>query len=1218
MRKLFAIFVMLIALAGGAAAQTKVNGARGVPVTNEGVTGTTLNKLVKLTGANTAVLAATTDTSGIIGICLDGCGTTGQADISRLGIAACVFDGGITQNDYVQISATTAGDCHDSGAAYPTSGELIGRVFSPTNASAGTYLVLLNGGEVQATTGGGGGVSTFSAGNLVPLFSSSVANPTTTPALSFALSNAAGHTFFGNNTGTTGAPGYVAIGAGDLPATTVNSVGGLSPLFTSSIAAQALSFTLSNAAAHTFFGNNTGSLGAPAFGAIGTADLPGSGGTTVNGTSCVLGSTCTVTANNPNAVTFNNSGSGAASGSTYNGGAAVTISYNTVGAAASNAATTVNGATCTLGSTCAPYGGVNTFTTSHTVASTDIGKLIVMNCASACTLTFSATPASTDWFGAMTIGSTVATISLNTKNFNGAASVPALNSFRDLRVWSDGTNYFGDAPIVQGANIVLTPASNGFTIAASASSGMTNPMTTLGDTIYENATPAAARLAGPTTPNGVPQFLIETPSGGVAQAPAWALSGVGGRTVTTTSDTIAATDRTNWVVYNSGSAVGTSLGSAASFGSNFAFGIKNVGAGAVTITPTTSTIDGNATLVVSQGQNCTITSLDNTNYVSRCASGQMVAGTGVTFTPSASGLTINASGTPLTTQTNGTNNLSQTALNLQNSGATNGITLTVTNASAGNVQLGWTGTLSATGGGTGCNTGAGSVGQIPISDGTKLCPADPIVSYNYVNLFNAQAATGTATSSVVRVSTFGASGTLYFTYAGITGSPSGCTLQIQNVDSLGNVINNGGAATLSPANGTVSLTFNAGTNLGTTPQMKAVYACSVYPSTGTLSVDYSPGVATWLVGPLPAGTQIIGSVNINGTPTVTANQGTANTHANGWFVKITDGTHDANVDTNGDLNIDNQQIGGSAIATSAAGVQKVGIVGSTAGVLDAAGQNVAAPANWLAIGCQFNTAPSTITSGNGSPIQCDNVGDQLVKIINATLAVTQSGAPWTILGTLGDNGNAATTNRLPILAGIARNDYAGGTAKTAGNNAAPDVGTDGLLHTASLPDLSLKRYRAASKFAASSTTDNWRISGNASNTVVVTKIALTCTQTTAGMVSVELKKESAAETGGTSASVTAVPLDSGKAAASSVVNSYTGTGPTVGANVGDIDDAQVGCMASGTAAPNDIYIAPTSPGAPVAVLRGVAEGLAINLGGAVTGGNITVTVEWEEVTTILP
>ena len=60
---------------------------------------------------------------------------------------------------------------------------------------------------------GGGTVSSFSSGNLSPLFTTSVANATTTPALSFSLSNAAANTYLGNATGSTGAPSYTAAGA---------------------------------------------------------------------------------------------------------------------------------------------------------------------------------------------------------------------------------------------------------------------------------------------------------------------------------------------------------------------------------------------------------------------------------------------------------------------------------------------------------------------------------------------------------------------------------------------------------------------------------------------------------------------------------------------------------------------------------------------------------------------------------------------------------------------------------------------------------------------------------------------------------------------------------------------------------------------------------------------------------------------------------------------
>jgi len=61
--------------------------------------------------------------------------------------------------------------------------------------------------------GGGGTVTSFSSGNLSPLFTTSVANATTTPALSFTLSNAGANTYFGNNTGSSAAPSYISAAA---------------------------------------------------------------------------------------------------------------------------------------------------------------------------------------------------------------------------------------------------------------------------------------------------------------------------------------------------------------------------------------------------------------------------------------------------------------------------------------------------------------------------------------------------------------------------------------------------------------------------------------------------------------------------------------------------------------------------------------------------------------------------------------------------------------------------------------------------------------------------------------------------------------------------------------------------------------------------------------------------------------------------------------------
>ncbi len=213
---------------------------------------------------------------------------------------------------------------------------------------------------------GTGTVTSVSMGNLSPLFTSSGSPITTSGTFTLALSNAAAHTFFGNFTGSTGAPSYSSptlasadfanqgttttvlhgnasgnpsfaqIATGDIAAnavtyakiqaesgsslllgssssgtavteitlgtglsitgTTLNasgtgtvtsvSMGNLSPLFTSSgspiTTSGTFTLALSNAAAHTFFGNFTGSTGAPSYSSpsLASADFANQGTTT--------------------------------------------------------------------------------------------------------------------------------------------------------------------------------------------------------------------------------------------------------------------------------------------------------------------------------------------------------------------------------------------------------------------------------------------------------------------------------------------------------------------------------------------------------------------------------------------------------------------------------------------------------------------------------------------------------------------------------------------------------------------------------------------------------------------------------------------------------------------------------------------------------------------------------------------------------------------------
>ena len=86
---------------------------------------------------------------------------------------------------------------------------------TPTNGQVPIFSTANNRWEFGAT-GGSGTVTSFSAGALSPLFTTSVSTATTTPALSFSLSNAAAFTVLGRATGT-GAPSYLTLESGHIP-----------------------------------------------------------------------------------------------------------------------------------------------------------------------------------------------------------------------------------------------------------------------------------------------------------------------------------------------------------------------------------------------------------------------------------------------------------------------------------------------------------------------------------------------------------------------------------------------------------------------------------------------------------------------------------------------------------------------------------------------------------------------------------------------------------------------------------------------------------------------------------------------------------------------------------------------------------------------------------------------------------------------------------------
>lgn len=186
--------------------------------------------------------------------------------------------------------------------------------------------------------------------------------------------------------------------------------------------------------------------------------------------------------------------------------------------------------------------------------------------------------------------------------------------------------------------------------------GVTNPMTTLGDDTAGGAAGVFTRIAGPTAAGTY--VKTEKPSSGAATAETYSLAGVVPNAQTGTTYTYLATDATSdragYTSFSNAGAIAATLPQAGStgFGSNWVNVSCAIGAGTVTITPTTSTISYStgaaytsaaASLALTTGQ-CAWIYSDNTNYFAIVRTGGAGTVTSVATTSPITGGPITGAG----------------------------------------------------------------------------------------------------------------------------------------------------------------------------------------------------------------------------------------------------------------------------------------------------------------------------------------------------------------------------------------------------------------------------------------------------------------------------------------------------------------------------------------------------------------------------------------------
>jgi hypothetical protein len=352
--------------------------------------------------------------------------------------------------------------------------------------------------------------------------------------------------------------------------------------------------------------------------------------------------------------------------------------------------------------------------------------------------------------------------------------------------------------------------------------------------------------------------------------------------------------------------------------------------------------------------------------------------------------------------------------------------------------------------------------------------------------------------------------------------------------------------------------------------------------------------------------------------TVTSNQGTANTLANAWSIKITD-------TTNGPVAV--KAASTAAVATDVALVVAVSPNNTVTVVQSTAANLRSQTSSESNTGAAVPTQASMVGGTDGTNLRAfltDTSGRQIV-IGAAADGAAVTGNPVLMAGQDGTNAQSIftdTTGRQVMVGAAATGAAVTGNPVLIGgsdgsNAQAIATTTTGVVKVEIQSEVSKAVYGAAVRSLSppATPTDMITITGSGTKTIRVLRVILSATQNTGASQEFLIIKRSTANSGGTSSTATNVPYATSFAAASATVRSYTVNPSSLGTSVGTVNVVKFFVPAGGTAQRNDYVFDFSNNGLyPGIVLSGTSEVLALNFNGAAlpTSLNIDCTVEWSE------